>query len=114
PGALGVIEGVSDALIGVAKLAGGPIAVEPQRRGVIARGGYVGTALATGAVGLAAAVWQVAILRALAWFSRGIRSPARDSMLYSLVPANAYGRASGLERAGDNLGAVGGPLLAAG
>jgi MFS family permease len=63
-------------------------------------------------VGLAGAVWQVAILRSLAWVSRGIRSPARDALLYTLVPPSAYGRASGLERAGDNLGAVGGPLLA--
>jgi MFS family permease len=113
PGALGVIEGVSDALIGVAKLAGGPIAVDPGRRRTLVRGGYVGTAIATGAIGLTVALWQVAILRALAWVSRGVRSPARDAMLYSLVPASAYGRASGLERAGDNLGAVGGPLLAA-
>jgi MFS family permease len=113
PGALGLIEGVSDALVGVAKLAGGPIAADPDRRRALVRGGYVGTALATGAIGLTVAIWQVAVLRALAWMSRGIRSPARDAMLYSLVPANAYGRASGLERAGDNLGAVGGPLLAA-
>jgi MFS family permease len=113
PGALGVIEGIADALVGAAKLAGGPIAADPDRRRRLVTGGYVGTALATGAVGLAAAVWQVGILRALAWVSRGLRSPARDAMLYSLVPTTAYGRASGLERAGDNLGAVGGPLLAA-
>lgn len=31
----------------------------------------------------------------------------------SLVPRTAYGRASGLERAGDNAGALIGPLLAA-
>jgi MFS family permease len=114
PGALGVIEGISDALIGVSKLAGGPIAADPERRRTLVRGGYIGTALATGAIGLAAAIWQVAILRAVAWMSRGIRSPARDAILFSLVPGSAYGRASGLERAGDNLGAVGGPLLAAG
>jgi MFS family permease len=113
PGALGVIEGIADALVGVAKLVGGPIAVDPARRRKLVTGGYVGTALATGAIGLTVAVWQVAVLRATAWFSRGLRSPARDAMLYSLVPTNAYGRASGLERAGDNLGAVGGPLLAA-
>jgi MFS family permease len=35
-------------------------------------------------------------------------------MLASLAPREAYGRAFGLERAGDNLGAVVGPLLAAG
>ncbi|HTW21052.1 MAG TPA: MFS transporter, partial [Mycobacteriales bacterium] len=113
PGALGVIESIADALVGVAKLVGGPLAVDPERRRRLVAGGYVGTALATGAIGLATAVWQVAILRALAWTSRGLRSPARDSMLFTLVPASAYGRASGLERAGDNLGAVGGPLLAA-
>jgi MFS family permease len=113
PGALGVIEGIADALVGVAKLVGGPIAADPARRRKLVTGGYVGTALATGAIGLTVAVWQVAVLRTMAWISRGLRSPARDAMLYSLVPTAAYGRASGLERAGDNLGAVGGPLLAA-
>ena len=38
---------------------------------------------------------------------------ARDALLMSLVPRKAYGRASGLERAGDNAGALLGPLLAA-
>ena len=71
------------------------------------------TALATAAIGLTTALWQVAVLRALAWMSRGIRSPARDTLLVSLVPREAYGRASGFERAGDNAGAIVGPLLAA-
>lgn len=113
-GALGIIESISDALIGVMKMLGGPLANDPRTRGKIASGGYLGTALATGAVGLAATVWQAGLLRGVAWMSRGIRSPARDSMLASLAPPHAYGRAFGLERAGDNLGAVAGPLLAAG
>jgi MFS family permease len=112
PAALGAIEGVSDALVGLSKLAGGPLSSDPARRGRIASGGYLVTALATGAIGLAVAVWQVAVLRAAAWMSRGLRSPARDSLLVSLVPRTAYGRASGLERAGDNAGALVGPLLA--
>ena len=112
PGALGAIDGVSDALVGLSKLAGGPLSNDPDRRAKIASGGYLGTALATSAIGLATALWQVAILRALAWISRGIRSPARDTLLVSLVPRSAYGRASGVERAGDNAGAIVGPLLA--
>lgn len=112
PAALGAIEGVSDALVGLSKLAGGPIAADPHRRARIASGGYLATAIATGLVGLAVTVWQVAILRAAAWMSRGLRSPARDALLVSLVPRSAYGRASGVERAGDNLGALAGPLLA--
>ncbi len=112
PGALGAIEGTSDALVGLSKLAGGPLSADPARRGRIASGGYLGTAVATAAIGAATAVWQVAVLRALAWASRGIRSPARDTLLVSLVPRHAYGRAAGLERAGDNAGALVGPLLA--
>lgn len=113
-GALGVIEGISDALTGVAKLFAGPIANGERLRLRMASGGYLVTAAATGAVGLAATVWQAGLLRATAWTARGVRSPARDAMLASLAPHDAYGRAFGLERAGDNLGAVAGPLLAAG
>ena len=80
----------------------------------MASGGYLVTAAATGAIGLAVTVWQAGLLRAAAWLARGVRSPARDAMLASLAPPTAYGRAFGLERAGDNLGAVVGPLLAAG
>jgi len=113
PAALGAIEGVSDALYGLSKLAGGPLSNDPARRARVASGGYLGTAIATAAIGLAAGVWQVAVLRALAWVSRGLRSPARDTLLVSLVPRSAYGRATGVERAGDNAGAIVGPLLAA-
>lgn len=113
-GVLGLIEGISDGLTGVMKLIGGPLANDPSRRARLASGGYIGTALATGAIGLAMTPWQAGGLRAIAWLSRGIRSPARDSLLASLAPKHAYGRAFGLERAGDNLGAVAGPLLAAG
>jgi MFS family permease len=113
-GALGVIEGISDALTGVAKLVGGPLANDESRRLRMASGGYLVTAAATGAIGLAATVWQAGLARAGAWLARGIRSPARDAMLAGLAPPEAYGRAYGLERAGDNLGAVAGPLLAAG
>ncbi|MGI8681096.1 MAG: MFS transporter [Mycobacteriales bacterium] len=113
PGALGAIEGTSDALVGLSKLAGGPLSNDPVRRARLATGGYLGTALATGAIGFAVTVWQVAALRALAWASRGIRSPARDTLLTSLVPSGAYGRAFGVERTGDNAGAIVGPLLAA-
>ncbi|GAB3033873.1 hypothetical protein GCM10027052_09180 [Parafrigoribacterium mesophilum] len=111
--ALGLIEGISDAFVGIAKLVGGPLADDPKTRGRVASGGYVGTAVATGAIGLATAVWQVGVLRGIAWAARGLRSPARDSLLTSLTPRHAYGKAFGIERAGDNLGAVVGPLLAA-
>ncbi len=114
PAALGAIDGVADAPPGLTKLAGGPLANDPGRRAKLASTGYLGTAVATAAIGFATAVWQVAILRGLAWMSRGIRSPARDMLLTTLSRRDAYGRAFGVERAGDNAGAIIGPLLAAG
>ena len=109
---LGLIEGLSDALLGLAKLVSGPLANQPARRVQLARGGYLLTAVFTAAIGLATTVWQAGALRAAAWIARGARTPARDAMLAGLAPPDAYGRAFGLERAGDNLGAVVGPLLA--
>lgn len=110
---LGIVEGASDALMGIAKLIGGPFANDPQRRSRLAVGGYLGTAIATGAMGLVTNVWELGVLRSTAWVSRGVRSPARDSLLAQLAPPAAYGKAYGLERAGDNVGAVMGPMLAA-
>jgi MFS family permease len=109
---LGLIEGLSDALLGLAKLVSGPLANQPARRVQLARGGYLLTAVCTAAIGLATTVWQAGVLRAAAWVARGARTPARDAMLAGLAPPEAYGRAFGVERAGDNLGAVVGPLLA--
>lgn len=113
PGALGTIDGVADALTGLAKLAGGPLANDPRRRAWLASGGYLGTTLATAAIGITTAVWQVAVLRSVAWASRGLRSPARDLLVTDLVQHDTLGRAFGVERAGDNAGALIGPIAAA-
>lgn len=112
--ALGVIEGVADGLAGAAKLAGGALVDDPGRRRSIAVGGYATTAVLSAAVGAAGSVWQVGLLRAGAWTARGLRVPARNALLADVVPATAYGRAYGFERAMDNLGAIVGPLLALG
>jgi len=109
---LGAIEGVSDALAGVARFGGGALADEPQRRRTLAVGGYTATAVLSAAIAPATAVWQVAVLRAGAWTARGLRVPARNALLADVVPAEAYGRAYGFERAMDNLGAIIGPLVA--
>ena len=112
-GALGLIEGVSDGLAGIAKLAGGSAANDETRRRNLAAGGYVVTGIATAAIGAAGTVWQAGILRATAWVARGARGPAKNALLASLAPPEAYGRAFGYERTMDHLGAVAGPLLAA-
>lgn len=112
--ALGVIEGVSDGLAGLARLGGGALADDPARRRAIAVGGYTTTAVLAAGTGAATAAWQVGLLRAGAWTARGLRVPARNALLADVVHPAAYGRAYGFERAMDNLGAIIGPLLALG
>jgi MFS family permease len=113
-GALGVIEGIADGASGVARFAGGPLADDPARRRATAIGGYTTTAVLSSLIGVATAAWQVGILRSLAWAARGVRGPSRNALLADIAPPSAYGRAYGFERAMDNLGAIGGPLLAIG
>jgi MFS family permease len=112
--ALGLIEGIADGGAGVARFAGGALADDPARRRTTAVGGYASTAIFVSLIGVATAAWQVGVLRTLAWASRGIRGPSRSALLADIAPPAAYGRAYGFERAMDNLGAIGGPLLAIG
>lgn len=111
---LGLIEGLADGLAGMARFVGGTLSDDPERRRRVALGGYSLTAILSALIGVAGTVWQVALLRMGAWTSRGLRVPARNALLADMVPAEVYGRAYGFERMMDNLGAIGGPLLALG
>lgn len=112
--ALGAIEGVADAALSASKVAGGVLADRPGvERKTVTAGGYALTALGHGAFGLAT-VWPVvALARAVSWVARGGKAPARDSLLSGAVAPDQLGRAFGVERALDSLGAIVGPLLAA-
>lgn len=110
--ALGLIEGISDGAAGIARFAGGALADDPNRRRTTAVGGYACTAVLTAATGGATAVWQVALLRTAGWTARGLRVPARNALLADVVAPSRYGAAYGFERMMDNLGAIGGPMLA--
>jgi MFS family permease len=113
PAALGVVEGVADFLVSLSKLAGGFIGHRVRHKRPWAAVGYALTAICTGCIGLVRGAPAIATLRCLAWVARGYRGPLRDTLLTEAVPATHYGRAFGLERAGDMLGAVSGPLTAA-
>jgi hypothetical protein len=91
--ALGLIEGIADGLAGAARLAGGAIADDPQRRRAQAVAGYTTTAVLSSLIGAATSVWQVGILRAGAWAARGLRvRPATPCWLTSSPPARTAGR----------------------
>ncbi|HXD01359.1 MAG TPA: MFS transporter [Verrucomicrobiae bacterium] len=109
---LGVIEGVADGLSSAAKLASGFGTDRLARRKPVAVAGYLITALGTAAFGLATAAWHVLVARSTAWLGRGIRTPIRKALLAGAVTKETYGRAFGLERMMDTLGAILGPATA--
>jgi len=112
--ALGIIEGVSDALSSFVKLGAGWWSDRLGHRKAITTAGY---ALTGGAMALFAAAvsWPLVLVGRLAgWFGRGIRGPLRDAMLAESVAPGDRGKAFGFHRAGDTLGAIIGPLVAAG
>ena len=104
--ALGAIEGVADGFSSVAKLYGGWWTDRLARRKQLCAGGYVVMAAATVVIS-AASHWAVVLGgRALAWVARGLRTPPRKALLAEAVEPQYFGRAFGLERMMDTLGAV--------
>jgi MFS family permease len=112
PGWLGIIEGLADGLSSFAKLASGHCTDRLQHRKPLAVFGYAFTAMATASFGFTTQALQILAARAAAWLGRGVRSPAKKALLAADVPPAAYGRAFGLERFMDTLGAILGPLTA--
>lgn len=110
--ALGAMEGVADLLFSLSKLAGGWVGHRARRKLPWAAAGYGLTSVFTMAMAFARSVGSLMTLRGVAWFGRGFRSPLRDFLLADEVGPTHFGRAYGLERGADMLGAVGGPLLA--
>jgi MFS family permease len=112
PAWLGAIEGISDGLSSFAKLGAGYYTDRLKRRKPLAVFGYAFTALATASFAFTTQAYHVLFGRAAAWLGRGVRSPAKKALLAADVSPSAYGRAFGLERLMDTVGAIAGPLTA--
>jgi MFS family permease len=76
--------------------------------------GYAIPALSRVAIALAAVPWQVLAARLFDRTGKGIRSAPRDALLAEAVAPEDRGRAFGVNRSLDHLGAAVGPLIASG
>ena len=113
PLALGLIEGCAEAAAGFTKLYAGNASDRIGRKPFVVAGYSV------------AGLGKVLVVTATAWplfffgrvidrIGKGLRSTPRDALIHDSVPPKHLGKAFGFHRAGDNLGAVIGPLLALG
>jgi MFS family permease len=110
---LGLIEGSADALSSVIKMLAGRFSDRGPRRLMVV-GGYALPAVARACIALAVAPWHVLSARLVDRAGKGIRSGPRDAMLADSVDPSERGRAFGLNRSLDHLGAAVGPLIASG
>jgi MFS family permease len=111
--ALGISEGIADAALSLSKLIGGEIADRTDDRAKVAGGGYLAVGVGLAGIALAPPWGWATGGRALAWSARGMRTAPRDALLAGSVAPPQLGRAFGLERAMDSIGAVVGPLIGA-
>lgn len=112
--ALGVLDGMADTVAAGFKLLSGYLADRPRLRGPLVVGGYAVAAVIRPVIAVASAAWQVIGLRAADRVGKGIRTAPRDTMIADVTPGEIRGRAFGLHRAADHVGAIAGPLTAAG
>lgn len=111
--ALGVLDGLADSVAAGFKLLSGYLADRRPLRGPLVVGGYAAAAAIRPLIAMAGAAWQVVALRAADRVGKGIRTAPRDTMIAEVASAGIRGRAFGLHRAADHVGAIVGPLTAA-
>lgn len=104
--ALGIIEGIADAIASFTKMVSGYIADRLGHRKALVLAGYALTPLGQLFIALAAG-WPLLLLgRLVSWFGKGLRGPLRDAIVVQAVDARTRGRAFGFHRAMDTIGAV--------
>lgn len=114
PVALGLIEGVADAVASLLKLWSGRHSdVMSGRRKNLAVAGYTLSNIARPLLGLAGSWPMILVLRSIDRVGKGIRSAPRDALVADATPPGMHGYAFGYHRAMDNGGAVAGSLVAA-
>jgi MFS family permease len=112
PLALGVLDGAADLAAAGVKLGAGRLSDRPERRGPLVIAGYAAAVAVRPLIAITGAAWQVIGLRVTDRIGKGLRSPPRDAIIADVTPPALRGRAFGLQRGLDHVGAVLGPIAA--
>jgi MFS family permease len=112
--ALGVVEGLADAVSSLFKVAVGRWSDRVGRTVPFVFAGYGLAAGAKPLLALATSPFHVLLVRLTDRVGKGLRTAPRDALLAASVPPELRGAAFGLHRSMDHAGAIVGPLLALG
>ena len=111
PLALGIIEGFAEFIAGITKLYSGKLSDRFGRKRFVI-GGYSLAAVGKGFLVFSLSWPGIFAGRVIDRLGKGMRGAPRDALIHDGSPEADLGKVFGFHRAGDNLGAVIGPLLA--
>jgi MFS family permease len=109
---IGLIEGIAESTASLLKVISGWFSDKFKRRKVFIIFGYGLSSISKVLMGLAGSWPFVLFARFIDRFGKGTRTSARDALILESTEPENRGRAFGLHRSMDSLGAVIGPLLA--
>ena len=113
-GVIGLVEGVAEAIAQILKLFAGMGSDWTRRRKPFVLAGYGLSALTKPLFPLAGTISLVASARFADRIGKGIRDSPRDALLADVTPSEMRGAVYGLRQSLDTVGAILGPLGAAG
>ncbi len=109
---LGLIEGTAEAASSLLKAYSGWLSDKIEKRKPFAALGYSISTVAKPLFAFATAAVHVFTLRILDRIGKGVRTSPRDALIADSINVEVRGKAYGLHRSMDTLGATVGPLLA--
>jgi MFS family permease len=109
---IGIIESIAEATASLTKVVSGRLSDRLGRRRPLILLGYGLSNLMKPVLALAGSWPAVLALRFADRFGKGIRTAPRDALIADSAPPEARGKAFGMHRALDTLGAAIGPLVA--
>ena len=113
PLAFGVVDGIYTGATALLRLVGGYVADRIQRRKAVAAFGYGLSSLCKlGLLAAGASATAIGAVITLDRAGKGLRTAPRDALITLSAPAASLGRAFGVHRAMDSMGAFAGPLVA--
>lgn len=109
---LALLEGFSE----LSRIAGSVVARSGKRSneslGQKVQAGYALSMLSTPLMAAAFLPWHLIVLKSLSWFGKGLRGPARDTLVAEWIPSAQLPSAFAKIRALDQTGGILGPMLA--
>lgn len=111
---IGLMDGLAESISSLLKIYAGRLSDTLGTRKPLALVGYSVSSLARPLVALTTAGWQVVALRFIDRVGKGIRTSPRDALISDCIDCDVRGLAFSFHRLMDHVGAVGGPLIAAG